>query len=247
MKDYDAIARADWEAIDEPIRQYLRNATCEIADKNGLKVGAIAAPAGTISLYRAELELLDAAYPEIDHVAIASILKESGIPDEAIEPVCRAITPERNLEKLWADGWPYAKMQLAVKMKNEMNRFLKHTAGLIERSAAMKPFPRIVANPLHDAVETAKAYVKLLDEEIRQNGALRTDNKTQFRTRHHPAWKKIYSAVAAVVLRYTAYYDSKSPYTITARLMAAAYPWYWGHEHIPQQKASEHIRKGCIR
>lgn len=247
MKDYDAIVRADWDSIDVQIRQYLRNATREIAESAGLKVGAIAAPAGTVSVYRAEIELLDAAYPEIDHAAIASILKESGIPDEAVEPVCKAITPARDLEKLWADGWPYAKLQLAVKMKNNLNDFLKHTTGLIVHSVAMKTFPGIVVNSLQDAVESAKAYVKLLDSEIQQNGGLRTDNKTQFTTKHHPAWKQIYSAVVRIIIEYHSYYGSKSPYSMTARLMAAAYPWYWGHEHISQEKASEHIRKGCTR
>jgi hypothetical protein len=179
------------------------------------------------------------------HEDNASVFNDilNGFPQTEIQKIYRALFPLA-LEPLWCKGhYPHEKLELARKTLVNLNTMIRHLSPI---KGIKDPFPTETKNLLLEGYEQMVALRDFLKDKLKWS-RYRTDGKSEFMTKHHPLWKEIYCQVADTVktANDNSIYSSESHISLTAKLMAAAYPWYWGKiDHVTAEKS---IRQGYIR
>jgi len=238
VKDYDAIAKAGWKSLLE----FGWKASGEEAKLASFSKG-IPQLEQVMALQRRKDDLFGGHYSSVDLGAIEKILV--GASDDLIKRVAEILKPI-DIEQRWFKGLSFAFYEWTRQQRKELNYLIKmhgaHLAWIHERilnqrgslfgalgGATVEAELRTSATALKDAVELARAYIRLFD-------ALPTrwnrNGKDYSQITSHPYWTDIIRSTMALVdeaLSDRSNYriGSRSKYPILADLLHLAYPWAW--------------------
>jgi len=253
-KNYDVFVDAEWKRMFKMSRELFR----KIAVESGLPMPICAiAPPGTVQHLEAELF---GDYPWIDRIKIGNILK--GASDELISRVASALKPV-DIEKYWNGGMPFNNLEWAKSQRKQLNKLIKqygtHLKWLQKQlDKKSLPLPPAVktemqksATALHDAIEIAKAYIRLFDT---LNSRWKPDGTDYSQITRNPYWNSIITPVAKLIDEAKAqrtrtsagtlevnFVADKSRYRLLADLLHLAYPWAWKNDATTLKQLKQRV------
>lgn len=237
-EDYDAIARLWWEGI------------LKLAWEDTGGESALASFSAGIPLQGQEDELfrllqeqradLLGSPPSLDRQGVKNILV--GVSADLIERVAIALKPV-DIESKWFYGLSYGFFDWTKDRRKSLNNFIKQYGphmGWIQAQVNQNnsPLPSAIRMELqksgialYEAVQLAKAYVRLFDELPTR---WEKSGKEYSKITGNPYWNDIIRPTLALIDEAlkapNGWRISASKHRLLADLLHLAYPWAWGRD-----------------
>ncbi|MGE0917920.1 hypothetical protein [Trichlorobacter lovleyi] len=245
--DYHAIVKADWESIHAKLKETIVDLV-----KSDTIPGLSEKYQDRLSLEYNLAVVIDGKMP-VNKSTIQEVLPN--FPNETIMEISKVVF-QFDVERIWENrshagqariNLAKRKRKLLAKTKTMLCKALSMMENHLLGCVSTKGYPAIVSLPLEDSVRSlneslklADAYMNLLDAELKKYSG------EGFPVKHHPIWKEIFVPFsvhikAAQLKQPSLKYESHV--SLTAKLLTAVYPWYWGKiDHITVEK---NIRPFC--
>ena len=240
-KNYEAIVKQDWEDLDEPMKflcrsvrftDYLRNHGVKVPDS----------PTEQNQFVDRFIKMHFGEYKGLpDKRKISTILK--GFSDNVISEVCKVIKPI-TIESLWTPGhYGYNKLESGRRSRSELNKTIRQLAGIVAAADKSEHYPPIVLEPMKEALKLATVYRDFLDLELKKSRF--KDDGTEYKDMtSRSEWNEIIVDVVDTLKGPVAenidITDNKY-YSLTADLLAAIYPGFWGK--LGHNKATQKVNE----
>lgn len=242
--DYAAMVRQDWEDLDYPMIDWCKKNLPEYFRQQGIKVPDNPVQEKTfmdrfLQMHFGHCEGLP------DRHKVAAVLK--GFGDDDISRVCKVIMPV-NLRELWEESsYGFRKLETARQTRKELNTTIKKLSSHVKKCDESNYYPLIALEPMKEALAIATAYRDFLDSELNKS-RFKHDGTEYKNLTSRDEWNPIISNVVDIVketIKQSYKIEDIRCFSLTAKLLAAIYPWCWGK--LSHKNATQIVRERDYR